>query len=220
MHQERTITKLLNPNTRVYVWFSTKDSAVAFLEQAESEGFTFTDGALPTSKEPDDILAINDDLTINYLGFAGRVAYKNVSENNGKLYVRIDYRRYCNGEPNYYVDMQVGDYACSVRDDTYDNCGIGSGTAAVIVYDDDLRNKTDFFDWLRSEGFSLWRHSKGWFDGVCWVYINIDSKLYARGMPGIPITQAFGRHAITIREFQDICEIFKKYKKLPPLRFE
>lgn len=220
MRQERNITNLLSPDTRVYIWFSTRDTALAFLEQAESEGFTFADGASPTSKEPDDILVINDDLTINYLGFAGRVAYKNVSENNGKLYVRIDYRRYCNGEANYYVDMQVGNYACSVRDDTYDNSSIGSGTAAVIVYDDDLRNKAIFFDWLRAEGFNLWRHSKGWFDGVCWVYINIDSKLYARGIPGIPITRAFGRHAITIREFQDIYGIFKKYENLSPLRFE
>lgn len=220
MRQERTVTKLLNPATRVYVWFSTRSTALAFLEQAEREGFTFTDGALPTTKEPDDILAINDDLTINYLGFAGRVAYKNVSENNGKLYVRIDYRRYCDCDANYYVDMQVGNYACFGGDDTYDNSSISCGTAAVVVYDDDLRNKTDFFDWLKSEGFNVWKHSKGWFDGVCWAYINIDSKLYARGIPGIPITRAFGCHAITIREFQDIYGIFKKYENLSPLRFE
>ena len=106
-----------------------------------------------------------------------------------------------------------------VKDGEFAECGL-CGTAAVIVYDDDLRNKAIFFDWLRAEGFNLWRHSKGWFDGVCWVYINIDSKLYARGIPGIPITRAFGRHAITIREFQDIYGIFKKYENLSPLRFE
>ena len=220
MRQERTIRKLLNPGTKVYLWFSTMEAGQAFLEQAEREGFTFADGTLPTGREPDDLLAIHDDLTISYLGFAGRMAYKMASESGGKLHVRIDYDRYRSGEANYFVDLQVGEYAGCAQEEPNSKDSISSGTAAIIVYDDDLRDQTDFFDWLKAEGFYRWAHAKGWFDGVCWVYVNINSKRYAPGIPGIPITQAFGFHAVTIPEFREIYGIFKKYERLSPLRFK
>ena len=220
MRQERTIRKLLNPGTKVYMWFATKEDAQAFLEQAEGEGFTFADGALPTSREPDDLMAIHDDLTISYLGFVGRIACNMASESGGKLHVRIDYGRYRGGEANYFTDRQVGEYAGSVREEPNGEGGISSGTAAVMVYDDALRDQRDFFDWLKAEGFRVWEYAKGWLDGVCWVYINIDAKLYAPGIPGLPVTRAFGRHAVTIREFREIYGIFKKYEPLSPLRFE
>lgn len=48
----------------------------------------------------------------------------------------------------------------------------------------------------------MWEHSKGFYNGVCWLYVNINSKLIARGMPGIPITKNLGGHAVTIDEYQ------------------
>lgn len=71
----------------------------------------------------------------------------------------------------------------------------------------------DFYKWLESEGFERWKKGKGIFDGVIWVYVNINSRLFTPGMPGIPITSPIiGDHAITIDEFKTIYAIFKKYE--------
>lgn len=67
-----------------------------------------------------------------------------------------------------------------------------------------------FFKWLRSEGFTLGWHKGNY--GVCdWAYINITSKQFAYGMPGVSITTPTGNHAITVDEFMTIYNIYKKY---------
>lgn len=43
------------------------------------------------------------------------------------------------------------------------------------------------------------------------VYVNITHKLYADGMPGIPVVTATGKHAITIDDFFTIWNIYEKY---------
>ncbi|MDR3238612.1 MAG: hypothetical protein LBT44_00770 [Clostridiales bacterium] len=90
---------------------------------------------------------------------------------------------------------------------------IGDGSAAIIVYDKSLENNPDaeFYQWLKLEGFKMWEYSKGFYNGVCWVYVNINSKLIARGIPGIPVTKNFGSYAVTIDEFKIIYAIFQKY---------
>jgi hypothetical protein len=99
---------------------------------------------------------------------------------------------------------------------------ISDGTAAIIVYDKSLSGNPDaeFYKWLKAEGFKLWECSKGCCDGVGWVYVNINSKLIARGMPGIRVTREFGNHAVTIDEFKVIYSIYKKYEGMPQLTFE
>ena len=90
---------------------------------------------------------------------------------------------------------------------------ISVGTAAILVKDDSLKESGgDFIKYLRSEGFGLWTKSKGRFDGVDWVYVNLNSRTYAYGMPGIPITIPFGDHAVTSEEFRTIYEIYRKYE--------
>lgn len=54
-----------------------------------------------------------------------------------------------------------------------------------------------FLTWLKSEGFESWRLSGRW-TYVDWIFVNIDTKVYAPGMPGIKITDVVGRHCITI----------------------
>lgn len=61
-------------------------------------------------------------------------------------------------------------------------------------------------------GFVTRGLSHGWYEGVHWIYVNLNSKLYAPGMPGIPITTALGHHAVTIEEFKTIYNIYKKYE--------
>lgn len=99
---------------------------------------------------------------------------------------------------------------------------ISEGTGAVLVKDISLKGNpnADFMKYLRSEGFQKWTRSKGAFGGVDWVYVNLNSKSYAYGMPGIPITTPFGNHAVTIDEFKMIYEIYRKYENKSALYFD
>lgn len=98
------------------------------------------------------------------------------------------------------------------------NSGISIGTACFLVECNCISYDCDFINFLRSEGFSIW-DKHGFYDSVSWIYININSKIYAPGMPGISICETVGNHAVTIEEFECIYGIYKKYEGLPPLQF-
>lgn len=95
---------------------------------------------------------------------------------------------------------------------------IAVGSACFLVKDKDLLNGVDseIAWWLKKEGFEM---CKGWWTGVDWVYININSKTYMGGMPGISVTTPVGEHAITIEEFKAIYSVFKKYEGKTVLSF-
>lgn len=77
---------------KIYIYLATKDIGRQFLQDAENEGFMFCDGVKPTQREPDSIFAINDDMTINYVGFVGRVAFQATNRIGNQPLVKIDYR--------------------------------------------------------------------------------------------------------------------------------
>lgn len=79
---------------RLYIYLDNEDIARRFLSDAECEGFTFCDGAKPTAREPDCIFAVNRDLTINYVGFVGHIAFGCAKRIEDKLLVKIDYREF------------------------------------------------------------------------------------------------------------------------------
>ena len=61
----KTIKELANMSERVYVHLNDEETAMRFLRQAESEGFTFGDGVSPTDRHWSDLYAIhllNDEL--------------------------------------------------------------------------------------------------------------------------------------------------------------
>ena len=95
---------------------------------------------------------------------------------------------------------------------------------ALIVKDPSLKlneqlESPEFVRWLREEGFTK-AFSKGWFDGVDWVFINIKAKKYQPGMPGIKVCRVIYEHAITIEEFMFIYHMVKKYEGLDLLQME
>ncbi len=97
---------------------------------------------------------------------------------------------------------------------------ISFGSAAVLVYDESLKEgyESNFYKWLRENGFKSWgKH--GFFDGCPWIFVNLNNKIYAFGMPGIQITQEFGNHAVTIDEYMEIYNIFEKYQGKKTLEF-
>ena len=77
---------------RIYVYLATESVCRQFLQDAENEGFTFSDGVKPTERQISDIIAANDDMTINYVGAIGRIAYQAADKIGDKPLVRIDYR--------------------------------------------------------------------------------------------------------------------------------
>lgn len=77
---------------RIYVYLETEDVGKQFLQDAENEGFTFCDGIKPTARTPANIMAVNRDNTINYVGFVGHIAFQAASNIDNKPLVKIDYR--------------------------------------------------------------------------------------------------------------------------------
>ncbi len=91
------LKSLVSANTgRIYVYLATEDVCKRFYRDAESEGFTFTNGTKPTQKHTSDIIALNADATINYVGFVGRVAFQAASKIGNQPLVKIDYRHFWN----------------------------------------------------------------------------------------------------------------------------
>lgn len=89
------IKSLLSTYTgRIYVYLATEDLRKLFLQDAEKEGFTFCDGVKPTEREADIIFAINNDMTINYVGFVGHMAYQVADKIGNQPLVKIDYREF------------------------------------------------------------------------------------------------------------------------------
>lgn len=85
----KSIKELVMKETRpVYVHTPSKALAKDFLKQAEKEGFLFSDGKRPTKKPLDDYYALHQDLTMNFIGFAGRLKWKSGQED----ILRVEYR--------------------------------------------------------------------------------------------------------------------------------
>ena len=85
----KSIKELVMKETRtVFVHTPSKAIAKDFLKHAENEGFLFGDGKRPTKKPLDDYYALHQDLTMNYIGYIGRLHWKS-GQNN---IVRVEYR--------------------------------------------------------------------------------------------------------------------------------
>lgn len=88
----KTIKELSEMDGRVYVHLASAEKAERFLRQAEEEGFTFADGVKPTERHCSEIMAVNHDRTINYVGYVGHMAYgSGTDEVNGEKLIRVEY---------------------------------------------------------------------------------------------------------------------------------
>ena len=83
----KTNKELANMGERVYVHLNDEETAMRFLRQAESEGFTFGDGVSPTDRHWSELYAIHPDGTLNFVGTVGRIEYASGADS----VVRIEY---------------------------------------------------------------------------------------------------------------------------------
>lgn len=98
----RTLKELVKNNGRVYVYLKDSETGNQFMQQAESEGFTFTDGTKPTERCYAEIMAVNRDITINFVGMNGRIAFGSGAKTIGnEELIRVDFAKYANGESDY-----------------------------------------------------------------------------------------------------------------------
>lgn len=90
----KTIRELSEINGRVYIFLRTPELGRRFLMQAEQEGFTFGDGEKPTARQYAEVMAVNRDITINYVRTNGRIAYGGGAVKIGsEPLIRIDYEK-------------------------------------------------------------------------------------------------------------------------------
>ena len=98
----RTVSNLSQLDRRVYVYLTNAQIGDQFMLQAEDEGFTFHDGTLPSARCYDNIMVVNRDKTLNYVGANGRIAFGAGAETIGsELLIRVDYEKYLSGDDNY-----------------------------------------------------------------------------------------------------------------------
>ena len=84
----KTIKELASTDERVYVHLKDEETAMRFLHQAESEGFTFGDGVRPTDRHWSDLYAIHPDGTLNYVSSVGRIEFASGADSC----VRVEYQ--------------------------------------------------------------------------------------------------------------------------------
>lgn len=102
MTKTRTITELSKMNGRVYVYLANVAIGEKFLQQAEDEGFNFADGAKPTERCYAEIMAVNGNKTINFVGANGRIAFGSGAKTvGGEQLIRVDFEKYAAGAENY-----------------------------------------------------------------------------------------------------------------------
>lgn len=104
MSDNRTIRELSRLDGRVYVYLADEAAGRRFLAAAEAEGFAFPDGAAPTQRHAAQIMAVNADGTLHYVGAAGRIAFgAGVERMGASPLLRVDFQRYAAGEQHYLL---------------------------------------------------------------------------------------------------------------------
>ena len=85
------------------------------------------------------------------------------------------------------------------------------GSATFLVHDSSLQSpEAPFYQWLHDYGFSKWNR-KGYY-GEPRVWINVNSHIFAPGLPGVRLAQEIGACPITIEDFKTIYGILEQRK--------
>lgn len=75
---------------RVYVYLADAETQQQFINDAEREGYCFSDGVKLSDREPDMFYAVNPDRTVNYINSIGRIAWQCKSEH----ILHLDYKKF------------------------------------------------------------------------------------------------------------------------------
>ncbi len=138
----RTIKNISGMEGRAYVYLSNDDIGNKFMQMAEDEGFTFGDGVKPTERQYAEVMAVNHNSTINYVGVNGRMAFgSGVKTIGDEVLIRIDFEKYLNGDESYLIDNAKRTIKNAV-----------AGREKVYFYLEDDKTKRLFVERLVAEG--------------------------------------------------------------------
>lgn len=99
--ENRTLRRLCALKARVYVYLADGETRRYFTRQAMREGITYRDEAQLSNRPCDGIMALNHDGTVNFVGFAGRLAFGAAKTVGGEPLLRVDYQKYRRGEADF-----------------------------------------------------------------------------------------------------------------------
>ena len=100
---------------------------------------------------------------------------------------------------------------------------LSDNASCFLIKDDRLKGDwhlTPIYAFLEQEGFSGAKvgTNLGCRADIDWLYVNIYSKVFAKGRAGINLAPVVGNHAITFDEFVTIYNIYKKYEGFSTLK--
>ena len=98
----RTIRELIKKQDKVYILLNSKAIQYRFMSDAEIEGITYGDGTRAIDRQVDDIMALQHNGSLCFLGWAGHMCYHNYK----CRVLRVDYEKYISGEDDYIVLKQ------------------------------------------------------------------------------------------------------------------
>lgn len=84
---------------RVYIYLKDESTCKQFFEQAEAEGYMF-DKKKPTDSPTDNIIALEHNKQLSYVGFAGHMAVQCNGGSNHSIVI-VDYDKYIAGAEIY-----------------------------------------------------------------------------------------------------------------------
>lgn len=100
MNTEKTLTHLRSIlKGRIYICLKDESTCKQFLEQAETEGFRFGNNK-PTESPMDNIIALEHNKQLSFVGFAGHMAVQCNGGSNYSLII-VDYDKYIAGAEIY-----------------------------------------------------------------------------------------------------------------------
>lgn len=89
----KRISSLLSEyDGRIYIFLEDEKTKNKFVKQAILEGFTFSDGVNLSSRSIDNIIAINRNLTVNFVGTIGRIAFQCADKIGNEKLHKINYK--------------------------------------------------------------------------------------------------------------------------------
>lgn len=138
----RTIKNISEMEGKAYVYLANDEIGNKFMHMAEDEGFTFGDGVKPTERQYAEVMAVNHNATINYVGVNGRMAFGSGAKTIGdEVLIRIDFEKYLSGDESYLID----DMKRTIKNAV-------AGIEKVYFYLEDDKTRKLFVERLVAEG--------------------------------------------------------------------
>lgn len=103
----RKITDLLKENKRIWIQFEDDEAWELFCDEIKEEGLHFKNHDIIKRRKPLLWIAMRDDMSVAYI--SAMSWFMSANENaifiGGSTPVRVNYKKYRNGENNYFVKM-------------------------------------------------------------------------------------------------------------------